>query len=114
MRPLDLEIGKLYFITEVPEGVVCSIIGIPFRVTSISHPFITVELATNQGKNLMLDTRLATINRSNREYFDRVATMAATPVTPQNSRQGNEVTIDGAFQGGYSSRHDLYGFGPSV
>ncbi len=105
----DIEIGKLYFITEVPDGILCSIIGIPFRVSSISWPFITVELATNQGRHLILDSRLATINRSNQEYFDKVATMAATPI-PQKSHQGREIAIDKAVQSDYSSRHDLGGW----
>lgn len=106
----DIEIGKLYFITDVQDGVTCSIVGIPFRISSISWPFITVELATNQGRHLILDSRLAIINRSNQEYFDKVATMAATSTIPQNSPQGREVAIDKVMQNGYSSRHDIGGW----
>jgi hypothetical protein len=104
----DIEIGKLYFVTEVPDGILCSIIGIPFRVSSVSWPFLTVELATNQGRHIILDSRLATINRSNQEYFDKVATMVAAPIS-QNPSPIREAAIDKAIQNGYS-RHDLGGW----
>lgn len=105
----DIEIGKLYFVTEVPEGILCNVIGIPFRVSSISWPFLTVELATNQGRHIILDSRLATINRSNQEYFDKVATLTAPQPMPA-SPNSHQNAIDSAIKNGYS-RHDLGGWG---
>lgn len=102
-------VGTLWFVTEANEGIVCSIIGIPFKISSVGWPFITIELATNQGKHHILDTRIVSIYRTNRDYFDKVAGMTALPVAPQTTNS-TERAIDAALKNGYS-RHDLGGWG---